>query len=63
MSRERENEIVKTLSSYKGQQIPSLLCELLSLRRERYRDSLEKRENEVARGGAQECKKLLHILS
>lgn len=61
MSKEREAEIAETLSNLRHTEAAVLITELLTLRRERHRDRLEKEENGEIRGKAQECKDLLQI--
>ena len=61
MSKEREAEIEELLSQRKHNEVATLVLELLTLRRERHRDRLEREENGEVRGKAQECKDLLHI--
>jgi len=63
MNKEREDEIKETIQSYKHTEVAKLLLELLSLRRERFRDNLESGEDPLVRGRAKECKDLIHILS
>lgn len=62
-SKEREAKIVDLLQSYKHQEIPTLLVELLTIRRERHRDKLEREEFAEVRGRAKECKDLLLLFS
>ena len=61
MSKERETVILKTLEAYKEGETARLIKELITLRRERYRDRLEKDPTEVFSGRALECKDLLQI--
>lgn len=61
MSKEREAEICEILSNLKHTEAAVLIQELLYLRRERYRDRLEKEDSGEIRGKAQECKDMLHI--
>ncbi|MDY0282792.1 MAG: hypothetical protein RBR35_19850 [Salinivirgaceae bacterium] len=63
MSKERENEIEGLLQDYRKQEVPMLISELLNLRRERHRDSIERTENTEVRGRSKECKDLLQIFS
>jgi len=63
MSKEREGEIEGLLQDYRKQEVPMLLIELLTLRRERHRDSIERTENPEVRGKSKECKDLLEIFS
>jgi len=61
-NRKREDELLKVLEGYKGHEVPVLVAELLTLRRERHRDKLEVAEDPAKRGRALECKDLLNIL-
>jgi hypothetical protein len=61
MSREREAEIEKTLVSLKETDVVKLFVELFALRREGYRDKLEKRMGDEFSGRALECRDLLQI--
>lgn len=61
MNDDREAEILETLGHLKHTEAAVLITELLTLRRKRYRDRLEKEENGEVRGKAQECRDLLHI--
>jgi hypothetical protein len=61
MSKEREAELVETLQSYKHTEAHRLIGELVALRRERHRGTLESSDNPDARGRAKECKDLLQI--
>ena len=63
MSKEREAEILTQLVSIKEMEPVRLFAELLALRRERWRDKLEKREGDEFSGRALECKDLLQIFS
>ena len=63
MDKPRENEIFDILRELKHQNSLVLLNELLQLRRERYRDRLEKEDNREYGGRALECKDLLQIFS
>lgn len=62
MSTDRETEIEELLKANSDQQVPRLLVELLALRREKYRDKLEKSDNPDTRGRAKECRDLSDIL-
>jgi hypothetical protein len=61
MSKDREASIIERLESFRGQEMFSLVGELLSIKRERYRDCLEREERAEVRGKAKECKDLLQI--
>ncbi len=57
----REGVLMELLQSYTGQEVAGLVVELLTIRRERYRDKLERQESPEHRGRAKECKDLLQI--
>ena len=61
MSKEREAELEDNLANLKHQETAKIIVELLAIRRERYRDRLEKEENAVFRGKAQECSELIQL--
>jgi len=61
MSRDREAEIEVALINQKDSDIVKLFTELFTLRREYYRDKLEKRAGDEYSGRALECKDLLQI--
>lgn len=64
MSKKREAEIADELTAYRAQHTLVLVTELLSLRRERFRDRLERRDDmNLYAGKAQECKDLIDLLS
>lgn len=63
MSREREEQIEESLNSFISPEVRSLVIELLQLRRERWRDKLEKEESNQIRGKSLECKDLLDIFA
>ena len=63
MSRDREAELLELIEGQKQLSLVSTFKELLSLRRERYRNKLEAEENPLARGRAKECKDLIELLS
>lgn len=63
MNRDRESELLELLSPYKGQGVLNHVTELLTLRRERHRDRLEKAEEAEFRGRAKECKDLIQLFS
>ena len=61
MGKEREAELKDLLVSLKHQETAVAIIELLTIRREQYRDRLEREEDPVVRGKSQECKALLQI--
>jgi hypothetical protein len=63
MNRECEEQIEDALNSFISPEVKSLVVELLQLRRERWRDKLEKEENDQVRGKSLECKDLLDIFA
>lgn len=63
MSDNREADIIEVLRTYKHSEVVTLITELFSIRRERYRDKLESSEQEQVRGRAKECKELLQLFS
>ena len=58
--KEREQEILERLRPH--QEAMQLFSELLTVRRERHRDKLEKGEDSEVRGRAKECKDLIQVL-
>jgi len=63
MSKEREVELLDIIESQKHLALGAAVKELLSIKRERYRDKLESGEDQVARGRSKECKDLMALLS
>lgn len=61
MSKEREEELLQNLKDYRQSDVGRALQELLTLRRERYRDRLEVEESAEVRGKAKECRDLLQL--
>lgn len=62
--RDREAELEEWFRQRSGTtQVLAKLEELLSLRRTRYRATLEKNEDPEARGRAKECKEMLHLFA
>ena len=59
----RVADIKDILHRYQDTEAVMLIKELLTLRREQWRDKLESSENDQVRGRAKECKELLHFLS
>jgi hypothetical protein len=59
VTREAEANVLDRLEAYKGQPALKLVCELLALRRGRYRDKLEGHDDTNARGRARECRDLI----
>ena len=63
MSKEREAELTDQLNSCRDMEVAKLFIELFTLRRERFRDKLERQEDPETRGRALECKDMLHVFS
>ena len=61
MSKERDQEIIDQLLPRASMGTMKLMLELIALRRERYRDRLEREENPVVRGHSLECKEILTL--
>lgn len=59
---DRVSELTEQLNMLKHQEPVRLLVELLKIKREKYRDRLERGEDDLSRGKALECKALLQIL-
>lgn len=55
-------ELEQLLMEYKSSEALRALRELLRVRRNKHRDTLESREDPEARGKAKECKYLLQLL-
>lgn len=62
MSEERELHLEDIIKTYKTSEGLSAICELLTLRREEYRNKLEKRGDDEVRGKALLCKELIQLL-
>lgn len=63
MSEDRQVQLEETIKAHKHGEVASAFAELIALRREMYRDKLEKAENEQIRGKSLECKDLLQLFS
>ena len=57
-----EQEILERLELVKHSEGVRLVCDLLLLRRRKYRDKLESMESEEIRGRSKECRDLVAIL-
>jgi hypothetical protein len=57
-----EQEILERLNLIKHSEGIRLVCDLLLLKREKYRDKLESMESDEIRGRSKECRDLLAIL-
>lgn len=60
--KEREYELKGLINMHKDSEIAGYFKELLILKRERFRNLLEREENPEARGKAQECRDLIELL-
>lgn len=59
----REAQLEEIIQSWKHSEGLRAMEELLALRREGYRDKIEKNESERVRGRSLECKDLLQLFS
>ena len=63
MSEDREAQLVEIITAFKHSETARAVVELLTLRREHYRDRLEASENAEVRGKSKECKDLIQLFS
>lgn len=62
MDKPRETVIEEFLLAHAGGEVLMYMAELLTIRREKWRDKLEGQNNDEHRGRAKECKDLLQII-
>ncbi len=60
-NRDKEEEIIEKLRVDVG--TTQKIVELLEMRRERYKNSLEEREDPLQRGKSQECRDLIKLFT